>query len=114
MEQIKLDPPTEFLTQVHGVQRRCSLPANTIKSYEVSSITFVTNKATYEPFGRKNSPSSGHTVFKFQLGSSADFISMDGFHGTVNPFGHIGSIGVYLQTTISAARPDLKRRASSS
>ncbi|CAH9122241.1 unnamed protein product [Cuscuta epithymum] len=96
-QMIRLDYPTEVLTEVHGF--RCSTH---VSGYGLGSITFVTNKATYGPFGVKRS-SLDDSVFKFQLGSEAD--SINGFHGTVNYHGRIDSIGVYLQTT--TARPDL-------
>ncbi|CAH9071876.1 unnamed protein product [Cuscuta epithymum] len=96
-QMIRLDYPTEVLTEVHGFR----WSTHVSWGYGLCSITFVTNKATYGPFGVKRS-SLDDSVFKFQLGSEAD--SINGFHGTVNSHGRIDSIGVYLQTT--TACPD--------
>ncbi|CAH9077874.1 unnamed protein product [Cuscuta epithymum] len=76
-QMIRLDCPTEFLTEVHGF-RSIAFGSG---SDELSSITFVTNKSTYGPFGKSN-PSSGDSDFKFRLRSRGD--SINGFHGTIN------------------------------
>ncbi|CAH9091380.1 unnamed protein product [Cuscuta europaea] len=99
---IRLDCPTEFLTEVHGLRSFLSGPGNI-----VSSITFVTNKSTYGPFG-KTKPSSDDSDFEFRLGSGGDD-SINGFHGTINSYyGHVASIGIYLQISTPAPRPNVK------
>ncbi|CAH9110928.1 unnamed protein product [Cuscuta epithymum] len=103
IRMIRLDYPTEVLIEVHGFRRFTYVSCGGL-----SSITFVTNRATYGPFGENRAPSSSNdSIFKFRLGSEAD--SINGFHGTVDRYGRLESLGVYLQTTISATRPDLKR-----
>ncbi|CAH9122238.1 unnamed protein product [Cuscuta epithymum] len=98
-QMIRLGYPTEFLTAVHGYRTN---------NNGVSSITFVTNKAKYGPFGdTEATPDNDYDIaFKFRRSSAGD--SINGFHGTVNSHGHIGSIGIYLHTATSAARPDSK------
>ncbi|VFQ60057.1 unnamed protein product [Cuscuta campestris] len=107
-EMIKLDYPTESLTMVHGSYNvwHDNLAQN------VSSITFVTNKATYGPFGLQVQPkpnSTGPLFFKFRLGSQADWIN--GFHGTVKN-GRVASIGIYLQTIAPATTTHSRAPAS--
>ncbi|XP_031121595.1 myrosinase-binding protein 2-like isoform X2 [Ipomoea triloba] len=70
---ILLDYPTEILTSVHGYRN----------AKNVTSITFVTNKAKYGPFGKvySNNWSTNDDSFDLQLESKVGLIS--GFHGQV-------------------------------
>lgn len=90
--QIMLDYPTEFLTAVHGYRN----------STNVTSLTFVTNKATYGPLGKdySKSPLSDYS-FDLPLGSEVGWFK--GFHGTVYN-GYIGSIGVYMTPVITQSQ----------
>ncbi|XP_060171482.1 inactive protein RESTRICTED TEV MOVEMENT 1-like [Lycium barbarum] len=80
---VALDFPSEFLTSISGFYG----------SSELTSITFVTNKHTYGPYGAM-APSSTCEEFIFQLGVDRCF---GGFHGTKYS-NHIESIGVYVKT----------------
>ncbi|KAI8561825.1 hypothetical protein RHMOL_Rhmol04G0371600 [Rhododendron molle] len=88
---VELNYPSEPITGISGycgnrdgVRWRC-----------VTSISFITNEATYGPFGYH---APGDTAFDFQIGGHNKFC---GFHGTSDI--HLYSIGVYMKpmTTLS-------------
>ncbi|XP_031122505.1 inactive protein RESTRICTED TEV MOVEMENT 1-like [Ipomoea triloba] len=88
-EMIILDYPTEFFIGVYGFYYTSSSNTHVIRC-----ITFVTNKATYGPFG--GSPySTAESAFSLQLwGKESNRIT--GFFGTsVNT--NLTSFGVYIQ-----------------
>ncbi|XP_031122504.1 jacalin-related lectin 2-like [Ipomoea triloba] len=97
-QTIILDYPTEFLTGVNGYR--------TI-SYVVKCITFVTNKATYGPFGNQSLGQYDRTFGCNQGGKDNRWIT--GFYGTLYD-SSIASLGVILQipTVIQpeSSRPD--------
>ncbi|KAM3356440.1 hypothetical protein P3S68_023154 [Capsicum galapagoense] len=81
---VAFDYPTEFLTSISGSFRT---------SYEhniLNSLSFVTNKGSYGPFGNTSIYSK---MFITQIGN---YRSFGGFHGSTNSYG-IGSIGVYMK-----------------
>ncbi|XP_060174167.1 inactive protein RESTRICTED TEV MOVEMENT 1-like isoform X2 [Lycium barbarum] len=88
---VALDFPTEFLTSIRGFYQSSCYASSVLRS-----ITFVTNKDTYGPYGKmapSSTPSSTCKEFIFQLGVDRCF---GGFHGTKDYY--IESIGVYLKT----------------
>ncbi|XP_031122507.1 jacalin-related lectin 20-like [Ipomoea triloba] len=94
-EMIMLDYPTELLTGLYGFYDNPSCT-------HIRCITFVTNKATYGPFGGQ-SPRSPEKAFSFQLrGKERNWIT--GFYGTIVHNGKLGRLGVYIQKSI-IARP---------
>ncbi|XP_031122510.1 inactive protein RESTRICTED TEV MOVEMENT 1-like [Ipomoea triloba] len=97
-EMILLEYPTEFLTAVRGVRHRF------IGSFApIKSLTFVTNKATYGPFGQPRSVQ--HDIdFGFKISANVPRNWISGFYGTVYR-GYIEGLGVYVQSP-TTSQPD--------
>ncbi|XP_059287348.1 inactive protein RESTRICTED TEV MOVEMENT 1-like isoform X1 [Lycium ferocissimum] len=87
---VALDFPSEFLTSIRGFCLHNNLG-------DLRSITFVTNKRTYGPYGQMATSSSLKEFF-FQLGVDRCF---GGFHGTETD-NCITSIGVYVKAITSS------------
>nr|GMD26086.1 inactive protein RESTRICTED TEV MOVEMENT 1-like [Ipomoea batatas] len=102
-EMIALDYPTEFLTAVHGYRDGSANLYSSSSSITIKSITFVTNKTTYGPFGQQLKGNCGTPFgFKFSGKESRNWIS--GFYGTVYQ-GSLECLGVYVQTP-TTSQPD--------
>ncbi|XP_031122503.1 jacalin-related lectin 2-like [Ipomoea triloba] len=85
-EMIMLDYPTEFFIAVNG----CYSVGDRIRC-----VTFVTNKATYGPFGQQRN--NGSPEFSFKIAGNGPRNWISGFYGTVYD-GDVETIGVYVQT----------------
>nr|GLL32548.1 jacalin-related lectin 3-like [Ipomoea trifida] len=92
-EMIILDYPNEFLIGVHGFYNTRDFNITLIRC-----ITFVTNKATYGPFGAQQSVIG--TAFSFQLSGKKEAGWITGFYGTVFQC-NLGSLGIYIQKSIA-------------
>nr|GMD02509.1 jacalin-related lectin 3 isoform X1 [Ipomoea batatas]GMD21536.1 jacalin-related lectin 3 isoform X1 [Ipomoea batatas] len=93
-EMIILDYPTELLIGVHGFYY-CSR----YNAVVIRCITFVSNKATYGPFGGQRS--NVDNAFSFQLSGKKEASWITGFYGTVVNNDCLGSLGVYIQKSIA-------------
>ncbi|XP_019155372.1 PREDICTED: jacalin-related lectin 3-like [Ipomoea nil] len=101
-EMIMLDYPKEFLIEVHGI-RNVAVGFNSTTKYTIRSLTFVTNKATYGPFGQQRS-CPNDIVFGFKIAGNEPGNWIAGFYG-IDYAGYIRGLGVYVRApTIS--QPD--------
>ncbi|XP_058210211.1 inactive protein RESTRICTED TEV MOVEMENT 1-like [Rhododendron vialii] len=82
---VELNYPSELITGISGY---CG-NRDAVRCQFVTSISFITNKATYGPFGY---PAQGDNAFDFQIGRHNKFC---GFHGTSNVY--LYSIGLYMK-----------------
>lgn len=85
--QVRLSYPSEFLTGISGWH------VNGI----IRSLTFITNKTTYGPFGRVAGKID--SAFEYKLGEDNKFA---GFHGTAGTY-NLNSIGVYMKPMTTLA-----------
>nr|GMD23115.1 inactive protein RESTRICTED TEV MOVEMENT 1-like [Ipomoea batatas] len=102
-EMIALDYPTEFLTAVHGYRDGSANLYSSGSSITIKSITFVTNKATYGPFGQQLKGNCG-TPFGFKISGNDSRNWISGFYGTVYR-GYLECLGVYVHTP-TTSQPD--------
>jgi len=79
---VTLNYPSEYLTGISGTY------GYTYPTMRVFSISFITNKRTYGPFGS----GGGDYGFEYQLGEDHSF---GGFHGRADEY--LNAIGVYLK-----------------
>lgn len=79
--QVRLDYPDEFLTSIHGHYGNLQAWGTVL----VRSLTFVSNKRTYGPYGIEQG-----TYFTFPTSSK-----IVGFHGKCGWY--LDAIGVYLE-----------------
>nr|GMD26084.1 inactive protein RESTRICTED TEV MOVEMENT 1-like [Ipomoea batatas] len=99
-QTIMLEYPSEYLIAVNGHRDSSSV---------VKSISFVTNKSTYGPFGNQT---LGYSDCKFgflQGGKQKHWIR--GFYGTLQSSGYLGSLGVFIQIQ-TASQPESSRPAT--
>nr|GME04361.1 inactive protein RESTRICTED TEV MOVEMENT 1-like [Ipomoea batatas]GME04407.1 inactive protein RESTRICTED TEV MOVEMENT 1-like [Ipomoea batatas]GME15521.1 inactive protein RESTRICTED TEV MOVEMENT 1-like [Ipomoea batatas] len=101
---IALDYPSEFLTGVHGNHGRSVNLYSSSSIITIMSITFVTNKPTYGPFGRQHKDNCG-TPFGFKISGNDSRNWISGFYGTV--YGdRLECLGVYVQTASTSQSDD--------
>nr|GMD23113.1 inactive protein RESTRICTED TEV MOVEMENT 1-like [Ipomoea batatas] len=99
-QTIMLEYPNEYLTAVNG---------NRDSSSVVKSITFVTNMATYGPFGNQTLVYNDRKFGFLQGGKQSHWIR--GFYGTLHGNGCLGSLGVFIQIQ-TAVQPGSSRPAA--
>lgn len=85
--QVRLSYPSEFLTGISGWH----------VSGIIRSLTFITNKRTYGPFG--GVAGNIYSSFEYKLGEDNKFA---GFHGTAGTY-YLNSIGVYMKPMTTLA-----------
>lgn len=95
--QVRLSYPSEFLTGISGWH----VPGI------IRSLTFITNKRTYGPFG--GVAGNIDRAFEYKLGEDNKFA---GFHGTAG-ICNLNSIGVYMKpmttlTNVNNAKVHIK------
>lgn len=92
MLKVVLDYPSEFLIEIKGTNH----------GNDLRSITFVTNKGTYGPYG-SGRPMVVDKEFNIRIGNDRSF---GGFHG-VKAQTYIESIGLHLKPiTHSMIKPN--------